>query len=83
MPDTDSFVWADGTRLQNDSFTAWSRSQPDNQGGTEDCAVIGHPCCDFDVTGFQWFDVDCTGRSFQRLSSPSFICQRLSSKANF
>ena len=47
------FVWADGTPVD---FTNWAANEPDDSGGTEDCA---------EFAGAAWNDQDCkAARSF-------------------
>ena len=78
MPDTNDFVWADGTRLQNGDFAPWWETEPDNIDLMENCVVMGHPCCDSNITGYQWFDIFCSA-AFSGQATAGFICQRLSS----
>ena len=76
IPDTNDFVWDDGTRLQNGDFAPWSEAEPDNIDRTKNCVAMGHPCCDYRITGYKWFVIQCPVAA----NIVGFICQRLSSR---
>ncbi|XP_078600556.1 alpha-N-acetylgalactosamine-specific lectin-like [Branchiostoma floridae x Branchiostoma japonicum] len=55
-----SFEWVDGSALG--TYSSWSRRQPDNHGGDEDCVYYRQSC------GDKWNDDKCDLQS-------GFICQ--------
>ena len=57
--------------------------EPNNAGGNEDCVIMGHPCCEPNISKYRWFDVGCTLMAFRTYVAPGFICQSPSGEYDY
>ncbi|XP_030844665.1 alpha-N-acetylgalactosamine-specific lectin-like [Strongylocentrotus purpuratus] len=64
--DSDPFTWIDGTP---DNYTSWEPTQPDNNGGNEDCVAFWRQSAADDVDK-HWNDVFCGS-----VTAP-FVCKK-------